>query len=69
MTEERRLRAALTRIAGKARGEANDGAPAGMVATYIEIEVLHTLAAHDGDAQDCSVCSQENYMQRRLAGG
>jgi hypothetical protein len=40
------LRVALVNVAKRARTEALAGAPAGMVATYVELEVRHALAGH-----------------------
>lgn len=50
--------AALARISTLARREADAGAPAGMVATYVEIEVWHALVNHSGDAQRCDSCHE-----------
>jgi hypothetical protein len=56
MSEE--LRTGIIRIAQRAKVEAAAGAPAGMVATYVEIEARHILDGHDGEAMNCAPCHE-----------
>lgn len=43
-------------VAAMARREADTGAPAGMVAVYVELALRHLAAEHDGPWQDCGDC-------------
>jgi len=46
----------VQRIADRAKVEADAGAPGVMVAIYVQAEVTHLLAGHDGDEPDCEPC-------------
>ncbi len=47
---------ALNRIAEMAEREAATGAPGVMVAVYVRVAVMHSIAAHRGPWQKCDEC-------------
>jgi hypothetical protein len=47
---------ALNRIARMAERESATGAPGGMVAVYVRLAVMHTIADHAGPWQECGEC-------------
>jgi hypothetical protein len=55
--EIERMQLGLLAIAERARVEADAGAPAGMVARYVDMETRHVLGGHDGsDGTRCEIC-------------
>jgi hypothetical protein len=58
MSEIAELRAGLERVIQRARIEAGAGAPARMVAVYVEQEARHALDGHGRaiNGVDCQIC-------------
>ncbi len=56
--EELRLCESLADVAATAEREAKAGAPAGMVAVYVRLHVMHGLAAHEGRWDRCQACHE-----------
>ncbi len=54
--EEIRLCESLAEVARTAEREAEAGAPGGMVAVYVRLHVMHSLAAHEGHWARCQPC-------------
>ncbi len=54
--EELRLCESLADVATTAEREAKSGAPGEMVAVYVRLHVMHSLAAHEGHWGRCHPC-------------
>ena len=50
---------ALRQVVERARVEAQAGAPAIMVAIYVEAEAEHLIAGHIGDEANCDACLKQ----------
>jgi hypothetical protein len=65
-SKQAELRAGLERVIQRARVEAEVGAPARMVALYVELEARHALDGHGRaiNGVDCQLCVERVHADR-----